>query len=478
MRDSATLPSAVAVRCPDSMDTFYESSIHEYCKVERIIENPMSFALWSVIIGALLTLMALSGTLLKRLPLSTAMLYLGVGVVLGPLGWALLTPSPVGHSAILERVTEAALLISLFASGLKLGLPLSNKHWRLPLRLAFLSMSVSVLLCVLIGTYVLGFSIGAAMLLGAIIAPTDPVLASEVQVENAEDRDRLRFSLTGEGALNDATAFPFVMLALGLLGLHDLGTGGWRWIAVDVLWAISAGLLIGTLFGTLIGKLVVYLRSHHKESIGLDEFLALGLIGLAYGVAILAHASGFLAVLAAGLALQRVKERELVKGAPVEISVALDNQEAQEAIATDPQHASAYMMQAVRGFNEQLERIAEVAVVLVTGAMLAFSHVSASTAGFVLLFFVVVRPVSVWLGLLGAPVSRDQRVLISWFGIRGIGSIYYLMYAINHDMPQGLAETVIAITLATVTVSIVLHGISMTPLMAIYARRKAGRPAK
>jgi NhaP-type Na+/H+ or K+/H+ antiporter len=435
----------------------------------------MSFAVWSVVIGALLTFMALSSTLLKRLPLSTAMLYLGAGVLLGPLGWALMTPSPLLHAGILERVTEVALLISLFAAGLKLGLPFSNRHWRLPLRLASVSMVVSVLLSVLLGTLVLGMPVGAAVLLGAIIAPTDPVLASEVQVENAEDRDRLRFSLTGEGAFNDAAAFPFVMLGLGLLGLHDLGTGGWRWLAVDVLWAIGAGLLIGTLFGTLIGKLVVYLRSRHKESIGLDEFLALGLIGLAYGVAILVHASGFLAVLAAGLALQRVKERELVKGVPVEISVALDNQEALEAIATDPQHASAFMMQAVRGFNEQLERIAEVAVVLVTGAMLAFNHVSAGTALFVLLFFVVVRPVSVWLGLLGAPVSRDQRLLISWFGIRGIGSIYYLMYALNQGLPRPLAEPVIAVTLATVTVSIVVHGVSMTPLMALYVRRKAAR---
>jgi NhaP-type Na+/H+ or K+/H+ antiporter len=435
----------------------------------------MSFAVWSVVIGALLTFMALSSTLLKRLPLSTAMLYLGAGVLLGPLGWALMTPSPLLHAGILERVTEVALLISLFAAGLKLGLPFSNRHWRLPLRLASVSMVVSVLLSVLLGTLILGMPVGAAVLLGAIIAPTDPVLASEVQVENAEDRDRLRFSLTGEGAFNDAAAFPFVMLGLGLLGLHDLGTGGWRWLAVDVLWAISAGLLIGTLFGTLIGKLVVYLRSRHKESIGLDEFLALGLIGLAYGVAILVHASGFLAVLAAGLALQRVKERELVKGVPVEISVALDNQEALEAIATDPQHASAFMMQAVRGFNEQLERIAEVAVVLVTGAMLAFNHVSAGTALFVLLFFVVVRPVSVWLGLLGAPVSRDQRLLISWFGIRGIGSIYYLMYALNQGLPRPLAEPVIAVTLATVTVSIVVHGVSMTPLMALYVRRKAAR---
>jgi sodium/hydrogen antiporter len=136
------------------------------------------------------------------------------------------------------------------------------------------------------------------------------------------------------------------------------------------------------------------------------------------------------------------------------------------------------MMQAVQGFNEQLERIGEVAVVLVVGAMLAFITVAASAAWFVLLLFVVVRPVSVWLGLVGAPASRDQRVLISWFGIRGIGSIYYLMYAINHDLPRPLAEQIIAITLTTVAVSIVVHGISVTPLMVLYAKRKATRSGR
>lgn len=435
----------------------------------------MYFAIWAVVIGALLIIMALSSTLLKRLPLSTAMLYLAAGVVLGPIGWALMSPNPFLFSASLERMAEVVLLISLFAAGLKLGLPLSNKHWRIPISLAFVSMTVSVGLSVILGVYGLGLSLGAAILLGAIIAPTDPVLASEVQVENANDRDRLRFSLTGEGALNDGAAFPFVMLGLGLLGQHDLGVGAWRWVAIDVLWAISGGLAVGALSGKLIGKLVVYLRSQHKESIGLDEFLALGLIGLSYGAATLLHASGFLAVFAAGLALQRVKEQKLTVGKAIEVTVALDNPEAQEAVATNPEHASAYMMQAVRGFNEQLERIGEVAVVLVVGAMLAFTQITVSVAVFVLLFFMLIRPASVWIGLIGAPVSSDQRVLISWFGIRGIGSIYYLMYAINHGLPHTLAEPIVAVTLATVTVSIVLHGISVTPLMAIYARRKAKR---
>jgi len=435
----------------------------------------MHFAIWSLVIGALLITMALSGTLLQRLPLSTAMLYLAAGLGLGPAGLALMAPDPFVYSVILERSAEVAVLISLFAVGLKLGLPLSDKGWRLPVRLAIVSMTITVALVAAIGMAGLGLSLGAAILLGAILAPTDPVLASDVQVVEASDRDRLRFSLTGEGGLNDGAAFPFVMLGLGLLGLHDLGAGGWRWLAIDVLWAIAGGLLIGGASGTLIGRLVVYLRSRHKESIGLDEFLALGLIALAYGLAVLSHTYGFLAVLAAGVALQRVKERPgAVASSPLP-ETGLRTRLADEALATDSKSASAYMMQEVRGFNEQLERIAEVAIVLVVGGMLAYTYLHASAVWFVLLLFLVVRPVSVWVGLLGAPVSRDQRVLISWFGIRGIGSIYYLMYAINHGLPRSLAEELIALTLTMVAASIVLHGISVTPLMSLYARRKGRR---
>ncbi|BAL24327.1 sodium:proton antiporter [Azoarcus sp. KH32C] len=435
----------------------------------------MSFAIWALIIGVLLITMALSGTSLQRLPLSTAMLYLLAGFGLGPAGWALLSPDPLIYSMVLERATELAVLISLFAVGLKLGLPLSDKGWRVTARLATVSMTITVALIAAIGVLGLGLSPGAAVLLGAILAPTDPVLASDVQVVEAGDRDRLRFSLSGEGGLNDGAAFPFVMLGLGLLGLYDLGTAGWRWLAIDVLWAIAGGLLIGSASGALIGRLVVYLRSHHKESVGFDEFLTLGLISLAYGLAVLSYASGFLAVFAAGLALQRVNKRpeRIADAAPLETG--LQRKQTEEALATHTDYAGAYMTQAMQGFNEQLERIAEVAVVLVVGAMLSYTYLPASAGWFVPLVFLVVRPVSVWLGLLGAPVSRDQHILISWFGIRGVGSIYYLMYAINHGLPRPAAEEIIALTLTVVAVSIVLHGISVTPLMSHYARRTARR---
>jgi NhaP-type Na+/H+ or K+/H+ antiporter len=431
----------------------------------------MSFAIWALIIGVLLILMALSSSLLKRLPVSTGMLYLAAGYGLGPAEWGLMAPHPLEDSVSLERMAEITVLISLFATGLKLGLPLSHSHWRLPVRLAFVSMALTVALIAAVGLFGFGLSVGAAVLLGAILAPTDPVLASDVQVEDVHDRDRLRFSLTGEGSLNDGAAFPFVMLGLGLLGLHDLGAAGWRWFAVDLCWAIAGGLLIGGALGALIGKLVVYLRTRHKEAVGLDEFLAMGLIALTYGVAQLSHAYGFLAVFAAGLALQRVKTPSAANSLPILDAVSLQDRQAGEELATDTDHASAYMRQAVQGFNEQLERIAELTTVLAVGAMLPTIQVPAGAGWFLPVLFLVLRPVSVELGLLGSPVSHKQRALISWFGIRGIGSIYYLMYAVNHGLPRSLAESFIAITLTTVAVSIVLHGLSVTPLMRRYTSR-------
>lgn len=435
----------------------------------------MSFSVWALVVGALLITMALSGSLMKRLPLSASMFYLAVGYLLGTGGLGLMTADPHLVSGLLERVAEVAVLISLFSVGLKLGLPFSSHHWRLPLRLAFVSMTLVVGLIALVGFFLLGMSIGAAILLGGILAPTDPVLASDVQVEEASDRDRLRFSLSGEGGFNDGAAFPFVMLGLGLLGLHELGAWGWRWLAIDVAWALVGGLFIGGLLGTMIGRLVIYLRTRHKEAVGLDEFLALGLVALAFGVATLASTYGFLAVFAAGLALQRVKERSRAQKVPDEVTAGLQDKEAHLAVATHPDLAGPYLMQAVRGFNEQLERIAELVIVLAVGAMLAYVHVDLETVVFLVLLFFVLRPVSVWLGLLGAQVSGDQRLLIAWFGIRGIGSIYYLMFALNHGLTGPLADQAINLTLSAVAASIIVHGISVTPLMAVYARRQSGK---
>lgn len=428
----------------------------------------MSFAIWLILIGALLITITLSGTSLKPLPLSVAMLYLAAGYGLGGDGLGLVRSDLLAHPLLLERIAEAAVLISLFGAGLKLGLPLLHRGWRLPLRLALVSMTITVALVAAIGVFGLGLSLGAAILLGAILAPTDPVLASDVQVLESSDRDRLRFSLTGEGGLNDGAAFPFVMLGLGLIGLHDLGAYGWRWIMVDLLWAVAGGLLIGGALGALLGRLVVYLRSRHNTAIGLNEFLVLGLIALAYGVAILSHTYGFLAVFAAGLALQRVQALPRIAPAATPAG-AKDDIGTHDSAVTDSSRDE--LVLALEGFNSQLERIAEVAVVILVGALLSHIDFSLDAAMLVILLLVVVRPLAVWLGLLGERVSRDQHVLIAWFGIRGIGSVYYLLFAINQGLQPALARELTALTLTAVAVSIVAHGVSVTPLMRLYAKR-------
>jgi len=435
----------------------------------------MSISYWSLLFGVLLITMVLVGTLLARLPLSSAMIYLVVGYALGPGGLDVITPDPTRYSHALERVAEAALLISLFAVGLKLDIPLFDRRWLLPLRLAFISMAITVGLIAAVGMWGLGLSLGAAVLLGGILAPTDPVLASGVQAESGVDPDRVRFSLAGEGALNDGTAFPFVLLGLGLMGLYDLGAGGWRWWAVDVLWATVGGLFIGAVSGALIGKLVVYLRTRHRAAVGLDEFLSLGLVAVAYGAAQLCLASGFLAVFAAGLALQRVREQPLAGTASLDAAPDPRGHAYGER-STHSHHASAAMTKAVRGFNEQLEKLAELGVVLVVGAMLPFVAPSVALWWFIPLLFVVLRPLAVASGTPGAPMAERQRAMISWFGIRGIGSVFYLMFAIHHGVTGPLAQELVTLTLVTVAASILVHGVSVRPLMKWYVRRRSTAP--
>jgi NhaP-type Na+/H+ or K+/H+ antiporter len=435
----------------------------------------MEFALWSVLIGLLLILMALSATVLARLPLSTAMLYIGAGLAVSPLGVGLTHIEPLGPTVLLERLTEVVVVISLFTAGLKLSAGLKDRRWLLPVRLATTSMLVTVGCITAVGWLLLGLPLGAAILLGAVIAPTDPVLASDVQVQNPTDSDELRFALTGEGGLNDGTAFPFVMLGLGLLGLHDLGEAGWRWLAVDLVWAVAGGLGIGAGLGLLTGRLVLYLRREHKEAVGLDDFLALGLIALAYGAALLLHAYGFLAVFAAGVALRHLVQSQSASPQESETAVAqavaLADQDLAETVAVDPKHAPAFMAHAVLGFNEQIERIGEVAVVVTIGALLWAVQWQHATWWFVPLLLLGIRPAAVALGLAGSGAARPRRWLIGWFGIRGIGSLYYLMYAINHGLPRPLAEQLTALALVVVVSSVVLHGVSVTPLMAMYEKR-------
>ncbi len=466
----------------------------------------MSFEAWCAVAGALLLGVALTRNLLQNWPLTTAAIYLGLGLLLGPLVLNKLHFEPLKHTTLLERVTEVAVIISLFSAGLKLRLPFEDGRWKGPLRLALVSMTLTIGLVTLVGHYLLGLSLGAAVLLASFLAPTDPVLASDVQTRHPEDFDELRFSLTGEAGFNDGTAFPFVMLGLGLLGLHELGDFAWRWVAIDVVWSIIGGLGIGALMGHLMARLVIYLRQNKEQAVGTDDFITLGLIAGAYGVAILLHTYGFLAVFAAGLALRHTERRiseaqnerdeqeenEAEYGAdaqeesdeageeteqgvndPMELPEKDEEVEAlEDELATDEKRAPRFMARQTMQFSESLERIGELILVVWLGGMIAAQTWDLRTLWLAPLLFFVLRPLAVFAGLWGDKSTGLSRPFIAWFGIRGIGSLYYLFYAIEHDLPRETASELIALVFPIIAISIVVHGLSVTPLAKLYDARK------
>jgi sodium/hydrogen antiporter len=410
-------------------------------------------AIGFLVVGALMLAMGLLAPFMRPLPLTTAIVYLAVGMIFGPTLLGLYHFNPLKESAVLEVLTEAAVLISLFAAGVKLPAPVTWARWRSPVLLAFLSIAVTVVLIAAFGYYVLELPLGAALLLGAILAPTDPVLAGDVQVRHPGDRDRLRFNLTCEAGMNDGSAFPFVMLGLGLLGLHPLGEMGLRWALVDALWATGGGIALGVAGGVAVARLAAALRRAYPASERYDDFIGLGLIGAVYGAAVLAQTWGFLAVFFAAVALRQSELRMAGDGAPSGAQVSVD------ALV----------------FKEHLERISEILLVLLIGGTLFLDSWSWRAVGLALFVFLVARPLSVLAGLSGTRTPWPMRGMISWFGVRGIGSLYYLMYAIEHGLPERLALEFIHLTLIVVTLSILVHGVSVKPLMLAYwqSRKKA-----
>src|SRR5688500_5802804 len=164
---------------------------------------PDGLTFWYLIAGGVLIAMALAGSVIRRLPLSTSTLYLLIGLVLGPMVLGRIRLDAIDDAALLHRLAEVAVIVSLFTAGLKIRMKWRDRRWRTVVRLASVSMIITVALVACAGVWGLGLTWGAAILLGAILAPTDPVLASDVQLEDAFDRDEVRFSLTGEAGLND-----------------------------------------------------------------------------------------------------------------------------------------------------------------------------------------------------------------------------------------------------------------------------------
>lgn len=432
-------------------------------------------SLWFLLVGGLLLFMGLTSSRLKLLPVTPAIIYLMVGLVVGPTVLNILHFNPLKESALLEVLTEVAVLISLFSAGVKMPAPINFTQWRTPVLLATVSMAASVAMVAAFSYYLFGLPPGACILLGAIVAPTDPVLATDVQIRHPGDNDQLRFTLTCEAGMNDGTAFPFVMLGLGLLGLPDVGEAGIRWALMDVLWATAAGIALGVTSGLLLAQLIWKIRGRQQSRELLDDFLGLGLIGVVYGLSILIDAWGFLAVFFAAVALHQA-ELKLAsvdrhkQDMPISAYGVPGVESASAVDANDD--APAIVSEGALVFKEHLERLSEVILILLVGGMLFIDSWSWRAVGFALFLFLVARPVSVMLGMLGSGAPWRMRGMTGWFGVRGIGSLYYLMYAMQHGLPEPMALQFIQLTLVTIAMSIVVHGISVKPLMNIFWRRK------
>jgi NhaP-type Na+/H+ or K+/H+ antiporter len=308
-------------------------------------------------------------------------------------------------------------------------------------------MPLTIVVLAVLANALLGLGLAAAVLLAACLAPTDPVLASDIQVgpPRAGEEDEVRFALTSEAGLNDGLAFPFVNLAIAVALASETGKPWFaEWLMVDVIWKLSAGCVIGWVMGRGLGWLTFRLPNRAKLSRTGDGFVALGITAVTYGVTEMAHGYGFLAVFVAAVAFRAVER----------------NHEYHEKL---------------HDFVEQLERLLMMILLVVLGGAITggglLAEVTWPVVAFALATLFLVRPLSGWIGLWGRPEPADEKAVIAFFGIRGLGSVYYLAYALGRAPFEepGLLWSAVGLI---ILISIVLHGVTVTPVMRRLDRRR------
>jgi NhaP-type Na+/H+ or K+/H+ antiporter len=385
---------------------------------------------------------------------SASVVYLALGVV-GTLGISLLGVEridPIEDAKLLERLAELTVVVALFTTGLRLDRPLGWRAWRSTVVLLAVGMPITIAAVGAFGAIGMGLSAGAAIVLGAALAPTDPVLAGDLGVGppgDEDEEDEPSFALTSEAGLNDGLAFPFVFL--GLVIAQGATTGSvLEWVAADVLYAVVAGVGIGAISGRGLAAVFVRLREAGVLSPRLDGWAALGAVLAIYGLTEVAGAYGFLAAFAGGIAFRRYE-------------------------------ADHEYNQGVHRGSAMLERLLELAMILFLGTVLTVTGLQEpGLAGWLLVPFLLllVRPLTVWAAFQPLRMPHRERLYIGWFGVRGVGSIYYASAAVvTGVLAADEARVVMWTVLAVVIVSIVVHGVSGTPLGRVLLRGPAREPA-
>ncbi|HUD97043.1 MAG TPA: cation:proton antiporter [Woeseiaceae bacterium] len=402
--------------------------------------DPYKLAL--LLFGLVLLAAAWMPHLLKRQKITFPMAFVAAGIALYvvPLPLPLAAADPLRYSTITEYLAELAVLVALVGAGLRIDTRFSWRSWRLTWRLLAITMPLTILAGFLLSHHLLGYGFAAAALIGAVLAPTDPVLATDVQVHapGKGGEDPVRFALTSEAGLNDGLAFPFVWLAVALASAsleEPMDWGGW--LTLDLLWRVVGGIAIGWLVGYALMRLIF--RGEHDTSLSStgDGLTALAITLTVYGIAELCSAYGFLAVFVAAVVVRQYE------------------------------YDHAYHKH-LHSFAEQCERVLIAVLLILFGGAIASGILAALTwqeIVFALAFVLLVRPLSGFVALFGSGVKKHERWAIALFGVRGIGSFYYLAFALNHA-EFAEAEALWRVVSLVVVISILLHGFSARPALA------------
>jgi NhaP-type Na+/H+ or K+/H+ antiporter len=371
---------------------------------------------------------------------SASVIYLGLGAVAAVGIEVLDVPwvDPIEDYALYEKAAELAVIIALFGTGLKLDRALRPRAWSTVARLLAIAMPLTIAGVAVFGTQVMGLSLGAAIVLGGVLAPTDPVLAGDIGVGPPGDEEEREpnFSITGEAGFNDGLAFPFVLLGVVVAGSRP---DGWfaDWVLTDVLYAIVFGVGVGAVLGYGLGAAAVRLRDRHLLLPELDGWLAIPAVLVVYGATEVLSGYGFLAAFAGGVAFRRYE------------------------------HGHEYNRRVHDG-AETVEKFSELALILLLGSTLTVAGLGQpGWAGWLLVpaLLLVIRPLSVMLALVGTRLSAGDRRFVAWFGVRGVGSLYYIAVAIGlGGLPEAEERMLFWTTAACVVVSVVVHGMTASPL--------------
>lgn len=347
---------------------------------------------------------------------------------------------PLRDAEALSHASELAVIIALFATGLALERPLGLRLWRSTWLLLGLVMPLTIIAVAAWGDTVMGLSIGAAIVLGATLAPTDPVLAGDVGIgpPGEPDESEPRFALTSEAGLNDGLAFPFVMLGLLLSGPETSDDWALPWLLGDVLWGAGVGLGVGAGIGLMLGGLYRSWRASGHVRTTFDAWIAIAAVLAVYGVTEAIDAYGFLAAFAAGIAFNHAEE---------------------DAEADRRIHRGALLA----------EKVGELGIVLLLGTLLSTGGLSLLGAGgwaLIALLLLVIRPLATLVAFARSTLPFRERLFVGWFGVRGVGSVYYATFAAASALlPDDEARVVLWTALLAAALSILAHGLSGEPLM-------------